>query len=42
MLMSERSIDEPEAFELIQQTAMRSRSRMRDVAQSILQGNAID
>ena len=30
--------DEPAAFELIQQTAMRSRSRMRDVAQQIVDG----
>ncbi len=41
-LMADRGIDEPAAFELIQQTAMRSRSRMRDIAQQILRGDAID
>ena len=41
-LMADRGIDEPAAFELIQQTAMRSRSRMRDVAQDILRGKALD
>jgi len=41
-LMADRGIDEPAAFELIQRTAMRSRSRMRDVAQSVLRGEAID
>jgi response regulator NasT len=40
-LMADRGIDEPAAFELIQQTAMRSRSRMRDVAQQILRGESI-
>lgn len=41
-LMAERQIDEPAAFELIQQTAMRSRSRMRDVAQKVLRGDSLD
>jgi response regulator NasT len=41
-LMADRGIDEPSAFELIQQTAMRQRSRMRDVAQRILTGGSID
>jgi AmiR/NasT family two-component response regulator len=41
-LMADRGIDEPAAFELIQQTAMRSRSRMRDVAQQILRGETLD
>jgi response regulator NasT len=41
-LMADRGIDEPTAFELIQRTAMQSRSRMRDVAQSILRGESID
>jgi response regulator NasT len=41
-LMADRSIDEPAAFELIQQTAMRSRSRMRDVAQKVLRGESIE
>jgi len=37
-LMAERGLDEPSAFEIIQQTAMRGRTRMRDVAQQILRG----
>jgi response regulator NasT len=41
-LMADRGIDEPAAFELIQQTAMRSRSKMRDVAQAVLRGESID
>jgi two-component system, response regulator PdtaR len=41
-LMAARGIDEPAAFELIQQTAMRSRSRMRDVAQRVLDGEPLD
>jgi AmiR/NasT family two-component response regulator len=41
-LMKDRGIDEPAAFELIQQTAMRSRSRMRDVAQSVLRGDSVE
>ncbi len=41
-LMADRAIDEPAAFELIQQTAMRSRSRMRDVAQKVLRGESIE
>jgi response regulator NasT len=35
-LMADRSLSEPDAFEIIQQSAMKSRSRMRDVAQLIL------
>lgn len=38
MLMDQRGLDEPEAFEVIQQSAMRARTRMRDVAQQILKG----
>jgi response regulator NasT len=38
-LMADRGITEPDAFELIQRSAMRSRTRMRDVAQSILRGD---
>lgn len=41
-LMADRGIDEPAAFELIQQTAMRSRSKMRDVAQKVLRGESIE
>lgn len=37
-LMSERGLDEPAAFEIIQQSAMKGRTRMRDVAQTILRG----
>ena len=37
-LMKERGLDEPAAFEVIQQSAMRARTRMRDVAQQILKG----
>ena len=40
-LMAERSISEPDAFEIIQQSAMKSRSRMRDVAQLILKGEFV-
>ena len=35
-LMAERGLDEPAAFEVIQQSAMRGRTRMRDIAQQIL------
>ena len=38
ILMEERGLDEPAAFEVIQQSAMRGRTRMRDVAQQILKG----
>lgn len=37
-LMKERGLDEPAAFEVIQQSAMRGRTRMRDIAQQILKG----
>lgn len=37
-LMRDRGLDEPSAFEVIQQSAMRARVRMRDVAQQILRG----
>jgi len=40
-LMSDRSLSEPDAFEIIQQSAMKSRSRMRDVAQLILKGEFV-
>ena len=38
LLMARHSMAEDEAFSFIQQTAMQSRSRMRDVASSIVQG----
>jgi two-component system, response regulator PdtaR len=41
LLMAERGLDEPAAFEVIQQSAMRGRTRMRDVAQLILKGEFI-
>lgn len=41
-LMADRHLDEPSAFELIQQTAMRTRSRMRDVAEAVLRGDPLD
>ena len=40
-LMTERGLDEPAAFEVIQQSAMRGRIRMRDVAQQILKGEFV-
>jgi response regulator NasT len=40
-LMADRSLSEPDAFEIIQQSAMKSRSRMRDVAQLILKGEFV-
>lgn len=40
-LMRDRGLDEPTAFEVIQQSAMRSRVRMRDIAQQILKGEFI-
>ena len=40
-LMRERGLDEPAAFEIIQQSAMRARTRMRDVAQQILKGEFV-
>lgn len=40
-LMAERGLDEPTAFEVIQQSAMRGRTRMRDVAQRILKGEFV-
>jgi two-component system, response regulator PdtaR len=40
-LMENRGMDEPAAFEAIQQSAMRSRTRMRDVAQQILKGEFV-
>jgi AmiR/NasT family two-component response regulator len=39
--MAERGLDEPAAFEVIQQSAMRGRTRMRDVAQQILKGEFV-
>ncbi len=41
MLMEQRGLDEPAAFEVIQQSAMRGRTRMRDVAQLILKGEFV-
>jgi two-component system, response regulator PdtaR len=41
LLMSERGLDEPAAFEVIQQSAMRGRTRMRDIAQQILKGEFV-
>jgi AmiR/NasT family two-component response regulator len=41
MLMEQRGLDEPAAFEVIQQSAMRGRTRMRDVAQQILKGDFV-
>lgn len=40
-LMRERGLDEPAAFEIIQQSAMRARTRMRDIAQQILKGEFV-
>jgi AmiR/NasT family two-component response regulator len=40
-LMRERGLDEPAAFEVIQQSAMRGRTRMRDIAQQILKGEFV-
>ena len=40
-LMRERGLDEPAAFEVIQKSAMRARTRMRDVAQQILKGEFV-
>jgi len=40
-LMDARDMTEPEAFDFIQQTAMKSRSRMRDVAVLILRGDDV-
>lgn len=40
-LMEHRGLDEPAAFEVIQQSAMRGRTRMRDVAQQILKGEFV-
>jgi response regulator NasT len=41
MLMQQRGLDEPAAFEIIQQSAMRGRTRMRDIAQQILKGEFV-
>jgi AmiR/NasT family two-component response regulator len=40
-LMRDRGLDEPAAFEIIQQSAMRGRTRMRDIAQQILKGEFV-
>jgi AmiR/NasT family two-component response regulator len=40
-LMANRGLDEPAAFEVIQQSAMRARTRMRDVALQILNGESV-
>jgi len=39
--MTDRGLSEPDAFEVIQQSAMKTRSRMRDVAQLILKGEFV-
>lgn len=41
-LMDERGLAEPAAFEFIQQAAMKSRRRMRDIARLILDGEPVD
>ncbi len=41
LLMRDRGLDEPDAFEMIQQRAMRDRVRMRDIAQQILRGEFV-
>lgn len=41
-LMTDKGLSEPDAFETIQQSAMKSRRRMRDIAQDILSGVSID
>jgi two-component system, response regulator PdtaR len=41
LLMEQRGLDEPAAFEIIQQSAMRGRTRMRDIAQQILKGEFV-
>ena len=41
LLMKERGLDEPAAFEVIQQSAMRGRTRMRDIVQQILKGEFV-
>src|ERR1039457_4641325 len=41
LLMTQRGLDEPAAFEVIQQSAMRGRTRMRDIAQQILKGEFV-
>jgi two-component system, response regulator PdtaR len=40
-LMRDQSLSEPDAFDLIQRTAMATRSRMSDVAQRVLNGEQI-
>ena len=40
ILMDRDGLDEDAAFTLIQQRAMQTRTRMRDVAQSVVQGDA--
>jgi len=41
-LMADKGLAEPDAFEWIQQSAMKSRRRMRDVAQDILAGTSVE
>ena len=41
-LMAIKGLAESEAFELIQQSAMKSRRRMRDVAQEIIAGSHVE
>jgi response regulator NasT len=42
LLMTTRGLAESEAFELIQQSAMKSRRRMRDVAQEVIAGTHVE
>ena len=41
-LMATRGLAESDAFEMIQQSAMKSRRRMRDVAQEIIAGTHVE
>jgi two-component system, response regulator PdtaR len=41
-LMAAKGLTESEAFELIQQSAMKSRRRMRDVAQEVIAGTYVE
>jgi len=40
--MASKGLAESEAFEIIQQSAMKSRRRMRDVAQEIIAGTHVE
>jgi response regulator NasT len=41
-LMAAKGLTESEAFELIQQSAMKTRRRMRDVAQEVIAGTYVE